>query len=139
MNNHPTKINDLAFGFEEEDKILPILKEYFKNDNITKTTAQNNVFDYECEGLKIELKSRRINHNKYDSLIFGKNKYIEGLNHINNNNEVYFIFNCLDGLYLWKQNPQQIPQFKKGGRFDRGKPELQDLAHIKIEWLTKIN
>ena len=124
------KIIDLDFGLNEENKILPFLKEYFKNDNIVKT-SQNNFFDYECEGLKIELKSRRIKHNKYDSLIFGKNKWDKGID--------YYIFNCLDGIFLYKQDKNQIPQFKKGGRFDRGRPEIQDLAHIPISWLEKIN
>ena len=81
------KISDLAFGFNEEEKLLPFLKDYFKNDNIVKT-SQNNFFDYECEGLKIELKSRRIKHNKYDSLIFGKNKWDKGIDYINNNEKV---------------------------------------------------
>ena len=109
MNNNEKKINDLAFGFLAEDKYLPIIKNYFNNDNIKKT-PQNNLFDYECDGIKIELKSRRIKHNKYDTLIFGKNKYDKGLEYINDNEKVYFIFNCLDGLYLWEQTTTQTPQ-----------------------------
>lgn len=132
------KISDLAFGFNEEEKLLPFLKDYFKNDNIEKTKEKNNLFDYTCDGIKIELKSRRIPHNKYDSLIFGKNKYDKGLEYISNNEEVYYIFNCIDGIYLWEQTTTQTPQFKKGGRFDRGRPEVQELAHIKTEWLKKI-
>jgi len=129
--------NDLKFGFHEEDKLLSFVKSYFKNDNIKKT-PQNNLFDYECEGIKIELKSRRIKHNKYDSLIFGKNKWDKGIDYINNGEKVYFIFNCLDGIYLYQQDPTKIPQFKKGGRYDRGRPEIQDLTHIPISWLLKI-
>ena len=138
MNNNEIKINDLAFGFLAEDKYLPIIKNYFNNDNIKKT-PQNNLFDYECDGIKIELKSRRINHNKYNTLIFGKNKYDKGLEYIQNNEKVYFIFNCLDGLYIWEQTLEEIPQFKRGGRNDRGRPEYTDLAHIPISWLKKIN
>ena len=48
------KISDLAFGFNEEEKLLPFLKDYFKNDNIEKTKEKNNLFDYTCDGIKIE-------------------------------------------------------------------------------------
>ena len=136
---HSKKMDDLAFGFIQEEKVLPILKDYFKNDNIEKTKIKNDVFDYTCDGIKIELKSRRINHNKYGSLIFGKNKYDKGLEYISNNEKVYFIFNCLDGIFLWEQNLQQSPHFAKGGRFDRGRPEVQELAHIPIDWSSKIH
>tara|TARA_R100001079_G_scaffold109163_1_gene81205 strand:- start:17 stop:427 length:411 start_codon:yes stop_codon:yes gene_type:complete len=132
------KICDLDFGLNQEDKLLPFFKKYFNNNNIKKTN-KNNFFDYECDELMIELKSRRINHNKYDSLIFGKNKWDKGKDYINDGKDVYFIFNCNDGIFLYKQDLSKPPIFKQGGRFDRGRPEIQELTHIPVSDLTKIN
>ena len=89
------------------------------------------------DNLVIELKSRRINHNKYDTLFFGKNKFDKGLCYQSEGVRVYFVFNCLDGIYYWEMNENECFH-KKGGRFDRGRPEVQMLTNVKIEFLKKV-
>ena len=123
---------------KKEKKVLKFLRKQFPLEDI-KQNSKFSVLDFSGINTHFELKSRRIPHDKYGSLIFGKNKYDKGLEYISNNEKVYFIFNCLDGLYLWEQNLQQSPHFAKGGRFDRGRPEVQELAHIPIDWLSKIH
>ena len=62
---------DMSFGFSEEDRIQPILEEKFGELN---KLPQYNPFDFENEDYIIEVKSRRINHNKYNTLMFAYSK-----------------------------------------------------------------
>ena len=129
------KLNDLDFGLNAEDEVKEELENYF--GPLKKKKVKNDPFDYDGNNLVIELKSRRINHDKYDTLIFGKNKYDRGVLYNKERVRVFYVFNCLDGKWVWEQNKDEC-FFKNGGRFDRGRPEVQNLCNVPLEHLTKI-
>ena len=51
---------------------------------------------------------------------------------------VYYVFNCLDGIYYWEQREGECFH-KKGGRFDRGRPEVQLLTNVPTKYLKKLD
>ena len=126
-------IKDYNFGIENEFKILPIIKNYFKDDSIIKLDKYNK-FDY--KGLAFyELKSRNNEYNKYNTTMIGYNK-IELSNQLKD--DVYFLFSFTDGLYYWKYDKTYKLEIKRGGRIDRGRPEINNYAFIPIDILIKI-
>ena len=52
---------------------------------------------------------------------------------------VYFFFSFEDGLYYWLYDKEYELEIKRGGRFDRGRPEINDYCYIPIELLIKID
>lgn len=130
------KLDDLKFGFTAEDEIQEELKKYFKG--LKKKKNKNDPFDFDADNAVLELKTRRIKHNKYDTLFFGKNKFDKGRQYQIEGMRVYYIFNCIDGIYYWEQDENQCFH-KKGGRFDRGRPEVQLLTNVPIEHLKKLD
>lgn len=133
MNKHK---EDLKFGLNAENIVEEELKKYFKG--VKKKKVKNDPFDYDIDNGVIELKSRRINHDKYETLFFGKNKYDKGLCYQSEGMRVYYVFNCLDGIYYWEQREDECFH-KKGGRFDRGRPEVQLLTNVPTEYLKKLD
>ena len=128
-------IKDYNFGIENEFKILPIIKNYFKDDSIIKLDKYNK-FDY--KGLAFyELKSRNNEYNKYNTTMIGYNK-IELSNQLKD--DVYFLFSFTDGLYYWKYDKTYKLEIKKNhcSRIDRGRPEINNYAFIPIDILIKI-
>jgi len=97
------------FGFEKEFKIFELLNHYFPNDNL-KQQKRYSVIDFIGDENVFELKSRRIKLNTYSTIIISKNKYVEGLNHIKKNKNVFFIFNLLDGVFYININ--ELHEFK---------------------------
>ena len=130
------KLEDLDFGLNAEINIEDTLKKYFKG--LRKKKGKNDPFDWDIDNGVLELKTRRINHDKYDTLFFGKNKFDKGECYLKEGMRVYYIFNCKDGIYYWEQNASQCFH-KKGGRFDRGRPEVQMLTNVPIQHLKKLD
>lgn len=122
---------DLEFGFKEEIRIKSILEEYFGELNIL---DKYNPFDYENEEYLIELKSRRIPHNKYDTAMVNYSKILRTSNI---NKKRVIIFNYSDGLFYWYVNSDY--DIGKGGRNDRGVEEVHIMAYIKKELLQNLN
>tara|TARA_R110002126_G_scaffold18542_2_gene70847 strand:- start:3037 stop:3444 length:408 start_codon:yes stop_codon:yes gene_type:complete len=128
------KVNDLKFGKLGEIKSAQILQEKF--GELFHTEDQYNHFDYYNDKIFLEVKTRNIKGNQYDSLMFELHKIESGLKHMENGFEVWFAWNCKDGIYLWKLNQKEY--FSKfSGRTDRGCDERRILAHIKNEYITK--
>tara|TARA_R110002020_G_scaffold301679_2_gene517099 strand:- start:108 stop:533 length:426 start_codon:yes stop_codon:yes gene_type:complete len=123
---------DMEFGFKEEIRIKSILEEYFGELNIL---DKYNPFDYENEKYLIELKSRRIPHNKYDTAMVNYSKLLRTSN---SEKERIIIFNYSDGLFFWKVNSDEY-EIGKGGRNDRGVEEYYTMAYVKKESLQNIN
>ena len=106
--------SDMIFGFSEEDRIQPILEEKF-----------------------VEVKSRRINHNKYNTLMFSYSK-IEKLEGYEDEKIAIFVFNCDDGIYFWEYDKTEFT-IGKGGRCDRGCNEYTTMAYIEIKHLQQLD
>ena len=127
-------LKDLEFGNIKEQEILPVLKGFFNDDTITKLDNYN-IFDFKGDNKYIELKSRHNNYNKYETTMIGYNKILKASTL---NEDVYFFFSFDDGLYHWKYDKNYKLEIKKGGRYDRGKKELNNYCYIPISILIKV-
>ena len=129
-------IADMSFGFGEEDRILPFLEERFGK---LKKLDKYNPFDFENEEFIIEVKSRRIPHNKYKTLMFNYTKLekLEVIKRSNSKKRAIFIFNCDDGIYGWEYDTTEF-LVGRGGRCDRGCNEYSRMAYVGIDNLFDI-
>jgi hypothetical protein len=66
-------LKDLQFGLNKEMQLLPVLKDYLKDNTLYKL-ENSNVFDFKGDNKYIELKSRNNNYDKYPSTMIGMNK-----------------------------------------------------------------
>ena len=140
MNNQ--KAIDLRFGFKSEEDIHEYLESFFGTLRKTKDIASMGEF-YEFDKFNdkyfIEMKTRRIKHNQYESLFFGKNKFIEG-NHLlkeNSNLRIFYLWRCTDGVFGWEHDSSPYRRMKRG-RTDRGKHEIDDCIDILNEFIKPI-
>jgi len=133
MNN--IKRNDLNFGFISEEEIHNILEGTFgtllrssKNPEMGKFYE----FDKYNEDYFIEVKTRRIKHDKYPSLFFGNNKLIKGDELLKKRPDlrIFYLWRCNDGIYGWEHKSSEYT-IEKRGRCDRGKDEFDDCVDIK--------
>lgn len=127
--------NDLKFGLEQEDIILPILEKYFI-DKIQHTKDKYCKYDFKGEKFNYELKSRKIKHNQYNTALLGYNKKP------NDKKPQYFIFNYTDGIYYIKYdekvfNTFDVKEFQRNRRIDYN-DVLKPTYFIPYEKLTKI-
>ncbi len=140
MNNQ--KQIDLRFGFKSENDIHEYLETYF--GKLLRTEENKDMgkyyeFDKYNEDVFIEMKTRRIKHNQYNSLMFGFNKLKKGreLQKANPNLRIFYLWRCLDGVYYWEQDTT-AHKIIYSGRTDRGKDEMDDLVHIATEDLKPL-
>ena len=68
------KSQDILFGKQNEDVIFNHIESKFTG---LKRTSKYSLFDFEANNLKIELKSRKFNHDKYPTTMIGYNKILE--------------------------------------------------------------
>ena len=128
--DNPQYIADMTFGFGEEDKIQPFLEEKF--GKLTKL-CKYHPFDFENDEYIIEVKSRRIPHNKYKTLMFNYSK-LEKLEVMDTEKKAIFVFNCDDGVYCWEYDSTEF-FVGRGGRCDRGCNEYSQMAYVGVEKL----
>lgn len=132
-----SKFNDVSFGMAQEDDILPLIKEYWKDEpNIIKTKNKYCIYDFISDnGTTWELKSRRNHKDKYPTTIIPCHKL--------NNKSVnqYYIFNFIDGLYYIKYDIELFKTFKvKPVKYERigGNPNAVPHYEIPVDLLTEI-
>jgi len=138
----PLQSEDLKFGELNEKNSVSYLNDYLKT---TLIKHQNNysIIDFfnEDKSIYVELKSRRINHNKYPTAIIGLNKirYLKKLNC-----EAYIAYKYDDGLFIIKYDKDTFKNFeikrdfKTAFRADVGYDEKSDVILIPYQSLTKI-
>ena len=134
--------NDLSFGFKNENDIHKILEKYFGTLFKTKLNPEMGdyyEFDKYNEKYFIEIKSRRIKHNQYESLFFGENKFKKGNEilkkcpHI----RIFYLWKCNDGIYGWENRSSEY-EICKRGRCDRGKDEYNNCIDIKLKYIKPL-
>lgn len=135
------KQQDLEFGGRGELSILKHLNDFFGVD-IIKTKSITDPFDFETKteckrNIKIELKTRRNTKDKYPTTMVGLNKVEKGLELLKPENggyEIYFYFKFTDGLYYYKLEEDSYKDYtiEKGGRVDRGRPEIKKYVFIPV-------
>jgi len=140
MNN--IQRNDLNFGFKSEEEIHTILEEQYgtllrssKNPEMGKFYE----FDKYNEDYFIEIKTRRIPHDKYPTLFFGENKLIKGDEILKKcpNLRIFYLWRCHDGIYGWEHRSSEYDICKRG-RCDRGKNEFDDCVDIKQKYIKPL-
>lgn len=133
---------DLSFGFKSEYEIHELLEEYFGKlfkSKLNPEMSKYYEFDKYNEEYFIEIKSRRINHNKFPSLFFGLNKLKKGdeilkkCSHL----RIFYLWKCNDGIYGWEHRSSEF-QICKRGRCDRGKNEFDDCVDIKQKFIKPL-
>ena len=135
------KTEDLNYGLFSETIVEPMIEEYFgATVNNTKITRGKWCpFDYETidKQTRYELKTRRIKHNAFPTILISHKKIIRGLGA----NKLILLFLFLDGLYYIEHNATQFADFDIGNftRIRDGKEEHDKVVHIPIKHLTKIN
>jgi hypothetical protein len=100
---------DLSFGIKEEARLLSRLRSIFGN----KLQRQYGYasMDYKCRDkpLYVELKTRRICHDKYPTALISAHK-IDFCK--NSNSECYFVYKYTDGIYYIKYDKELFASFK---------------------------
>tara|TARA_R110000782_G_scaffold90546_1_gene173638 strand:- start:102 stop:521 length:420 start_codon:yes stop_codon:yes gene_type:complete len=124
--------NDMEFGFSEEERVKVILEEYF---GVLRTLDKYNPFDYENDDFLVELKSRRIKHDKYPTAMVNYSKLLKSND---SKKKRVIVFNYTDGIFVWYVNKDEYT-IGKGGRCDRGCSEYYTMAFIPKEVLKDIN
>ena len=133
---------DLRFGFKSEEDIHEYLESFF--GSLQKTKDNNKMgemyeFDKYNDKYMIEMKSRRIRHNQYESLFFGENKFIKA-NQIlkdNPNIRIFYLWRCNDGVFGWEHDTTPYRIMMRGRR-DRGKEEIDSCIDILHKYIQPI-
>ena len=133
---------DLSYGFKSENEIHGILEEHFGTlfkSKLNPEMGKFYEFDKYNEEYFIEIKSRRIPHNKYRTLFFGENKLIKGDEILNKcpHLRIFYLWKCLDGLYGWEHKSSEYTICKRG-RNDRGVDEFDDCVDIDLKFIKPL-
>jgi hypothetical protein len=101
------KLQDIKFGLEKEVESITIIQNFF-NCGELKKTSKFGIIDFYNSTHYIELKSRRITHDQFDSAIIGKNKidYFKRLKQ-----QCYIVYNYIDGIYYIKYEKELFDTF----------------------------
>lgn len=142
MNKKINKIThleeDLEYGESREVVIHKSLEQFFNCEliNTKETYGKYCAFDFEDKkrNIRIELKSRRINKNRYPTSVIGFNKIQKAKNY---SGQYLFVFEYLDGLYYVEYSPELANLCPR--TFNRVNGEIKNNVDIPIEWLKSIN
>lgn len=144
--NQTLKNDDMKFGNMNEETILKYLRNTISN-KIFKYKNKYSLMDYYQKDdndniiAEFELKSRRIKHNQYESLIFGQNKFNNSVKQIDKNIKQIYLFNCVDGLYKWElTNPtlqKEEYYFTMCGNYRRN-DKSTSVCNIRTQYLKSI-
>jgi hypothetical protein len=120
--------NDLAFGANNELKVIDILKIHWKDDTITKTKNKYCKYDFESENCIWELKSRRNTKTQYPTTIIPEHKLIDIPK------DYYFVFYFSNNICCYiKYDKELFETFKrKSVRCFRRGGNSNPIDHIEI-------
>jgi hypothetical protein len=122
-----------------KNKLNQDLKFGLLSEEVAHETLEG-VFDKYNDNYFLEMKTRKINHNQYDTLFFGENKFIEGKRLLkqNPNLRIFYLWKCYDGIYGWEHGSSEFRVCKRG-RWDRGKKEIDDCIDVKLKYIKTLN
>lgn len=132
---------DIEFGTKSELDNMEVLQRYL--DTTLERKGGYSVFDFENpdKTIMVELKSRRIAHNTYESAMINLSKiaFCELMTGVT----FYIVFCYTDGLYSIKYNKELFDSFEVRKGFKRGFREdatnnPSDVVMIPVKLLTKI-
>jgi hypothetical protein len=136
-----TQRSDLAFGLASELNVLEVLQQYL--ETTLNRLGGYAVFDFESpdKTVMVELKSRRIRHNTYDTAIIGLNKiaFCDKMTDVT----FHLAFAYTDGLYTITYDKELFDTFEVRHEYVRGsrsdvtnKPS--SVVMIPTKLLTKV-
>ena len=133
---------DLRFGFLSEEQSHEYLETVFGkllNTKDNKKFGKYFEFDKYNENYFIEMKTRRIPHNRYDSLFFGVNKLDKGDEILkeNPNLRIFYLWRCEDGIYGWEHKSSDYEVCNRG-RCDRGRREVDLCVDVKQKFIKPL-
>jgi len=132
MNNIETFSKDNIMGKVNEDKVYNIIRKYWNDRQITKSSDLYSNFDFFDGKYKYELKSRRCECNKYETTMIPEMKC---------HKRTYLLFLFTDGLYYIKYKKDKFDKFEKK-LFVKNRCDKQDVMkyyyYIPVECLKKI-
>jgi hypothetical protein len=128
---------DLNFGKNSEKEVLPIIKDFFKDD-INFVKYEFSTYDFQGKKNKYELKTRQNYFNSFDTTIISQSKIL-----YNRWKNVIYLFRYIDGLYYIKYDKNlfdtfEIKPYKRNEREDY-EDKIKPYCFIPIKNLTKIN
>lgn len=128
---------DYNFGKKNEEQLLERLQNNFGRD-LSPTKSKVCPVDFCSDSIVIELKTRRNNLRRYPTTMISKSK-IDYM--LESGKKAYVVFNFTDGIYYIEITKESIEKFSlaKGGRYDRGRPEVNIYYYIPIELLCKLD
>lgn len=113
------KADDLAFGDAEEQKVLPVLKDYFQRNNIQRNPDKMGKYDFYCDIDADTIETWELKSRKY----YSTNPKIRAEGCIINTDKfkfnTYVLFNFLDGLYCYTVRDKEALQFKRNNKYVR--------------------
>lgn len=120
---------DLKFGKKNENENLPLIRKYFNFDDLEMDVNEFETIDFKNDFILVELKSRRIEHNKFPTCLIGYNKYL----YFKKNNverDCYIVYKYNDGLFFVKVDDEfenfetQIQNTWRDGKCEKSKVVL---------------
>lgn len=133
-----TFVEDHGTGLASEDALLSQLR--ILDPSLKKTRCATHPFDFvnATSTCFVELKTRSNAKDKYPTTMVSQSK-IKWANEYYPA-DFYFAFSFTDGLYYIKYDSKVFSTFEvgQGGRFDRGRPELNQYCFIPIDQLTQL-
>ena len=128
--------DDYELGRTSEDTTLATLR--IRIPDLIRDQNKYALFDFASTTTFVELKTRTFAHDKYPTTMVGANKI--KVAESNPDKTYYFAFSFTDGLYWIQYDKTLFDTFevKQGGRWDRGRPELNQYCYIPVELLTKL-
>jgi hypothetical protein len=120
--------NDVAFGANNEVKVIDILQKHWKDETIIKTTDRYCKYDFESDNCIWELKSRRNTKTQYPTTIIPEHKLMDI------EKDYYFIFYFTNNICCYiKHDKELFETFKRKNIacFRRG-GNSNPVSHIEI-------
>lgn len=119
----PNQKEDLAFGRQSENDNLELLQQFLQT-TLNKTDDYC-VYDFESDdkSIMVELKSRRIRHDQYETVFIGWNKIVFCERMTREGVKFHLAFAFSDGLYTIQYDPELFSDFEVRHDFRRSARE----------------
>ena len=144
----PTQAADLIFGGNNETGLLPLLQTlpHPNAKDLEKQPGKYAVMDFKDKNstIYVELKSRRIPHNRYPTAILGWNKVCEAKWREANGAKSFFCWSYQDGVFYLPYNSTLFDTFQHEEDYQRGARDdcansVQHIVLIPHTHLIKLN
>jgi len=134
---------DLEFGFKSEEDIHQSLEAIFgklMKSKLNPEMGEFYEFDKYNDNYFIEMKTRRIKHNQYESLFFGDNKLDKGDELLKKcpHLRIFYLWKCLDCCVGWEHRSSEF-EICNRGRWDRGRREIDLCVDIKLKHIKPLS